>query len=554
MFELKKNWSKYASIAVAVLFVLVLNLFTKQMLPSVRLDFTEHDLYTLSEESKRILAKLNEPITLSYFVSRSHILELPGVNAFASRVEDYLQEYSRLSNGMITLKIIEPEAYSEEEDLAVGHGLRGIPVSNESVAYLGLVAENSVDDIGTIPIFLPEREEILEYDLTKLIYELDTTVEKVVGVISSLPIQGSGGFSPSLQPQMPPWTFYNQLNSVFDIRQMSPSIENLPDNLDVLVLIHPKNISEKLLFQIDQFALGGGSLLVFMDPYSEVLAELSAGMQQIPSLEFGSNLDQLTQSWGVTLDSGKILGDLPIAARVLEGDGSTGRTIDYPVWMNVQPDQLNADDVITSQLGNIILATAGVFKIDPNSELDLQPLIHSTLEAHLYDYDMVVNSNDIRNLLENYSIGGQEHVMAVRIRGRGVTNFPLGSPVAESTDGRETSEHTLVEEGDLNVILVADTDFMHDRFWVRSQQVLGTTVHFADASNGEFIHNSVENLSGDNNLIGVRSRGSYFRPFTRLQEIRQSAEQQYLEHERRLLNELSRIENLLLEYGSQESE
>ncbi len=545
------NFTGFGSVLVAILVFLVLNLIGQQILSKYRIDLTEHGLYTLSQGTEDILARLDEPIQLNFFVSRSELLQTPGLNTYIGRIEEFLNEYARLSGDRISVRIIEPEPFSEAEDLAVGHGLSRIPMQDGNSAYLGLVGTNSVDETRTISLFLPEREELLEYDLTRTIYQLAGTKKKVVGVISTLPIQGSGGgFGQGSVPQQPPWSFLIRLDGFFGLKLLLPSDEQLPDDLDMLMLIHPKGLSDRLLYEIDQFALGGKSVLVFVDPFSEILSSMLSNQVQLVPIDTGANLNRLTGNWGVTLHERKIVGDLPIAARVLEGDGSSGKTIDYPVWMNVQPEQLNSKDPITSQLGNLIFATAGVLELEEKSGLKIEPLVSTSLSAMLYDYEDFSSVTNIRQLLQNYQEGGEQWVMAARVSGTASTAFPDGPPESGDSNIDSDTDVSQIKEGTINAVVVTDTDLLHDRFWIQHQQVFNQTVAFATASNGELIHNAVDNLAGDNSLIGVRSRGSYFRPFHRIQKIRQAAEQQYLANETKLLDELESVESLLLNLQS----
>ncbi len=537
------NLSGAAMVVVAFLAFFAVNLIAQQVVSNYRIDLTENRLYTLSDGTRSILENLDEPIVLSFFVTRSALLDFPGFNTYVDRVEEVLFEYERLSGGTVSIRVVEPEPFSEAEDLAVGHGLTRIPTADGSAAYLGLVGTNSVDDVRSISLFLPEREELLEYDLTRLVYQLDGKERKTVGIVSALPIQGTGAApGQDAASQQPPWSFLIQLDSLFDLELISTRDEVLPGNLDMLVLIHPKSLPERLLYEIDQFALGGKSVLIFVDPFSEILAAMLGGSETVPGINTGADVNELTRNWGVTLRENRIVADLPIAARVLEGDGSSGKVIDYPVWMNVQPEQLSDDDPITSQLGNVIMATAGVLDLHQDAGLDIQQLVTTSPASTLYDYEEFSTVTDIRQLLENYEESGEQMVMAARISGRADTAFPQGPP--ESTD-ESTEPKPQIMDGMINAVIVADTDLLHDRFWIQQQQVLGQTVALATASNGDLIHNAVDNLSGDSSLIGIRGRGGHFRPFHRINEIRQDAERQFLAHESRLLEELDRVESLL---------
>ncbi len=545
------------SIAVSTVFAIILffaiNLASGELLVRFRLDLSENQLYTLSTQSVSTLQSLNESIDLTLFVTRSDLVGIPGVGTYASRVEDLLREFERLSKGKITFNIVDPQPFSEAEDLAVGHGLEGITLQNNNKLYFGLVATNSIDGVQVIPHFFLEREELLEYDLIRLIIQLDGRARKKVGLISSLPVQGTGGFLQDSSSQQGPWTFLVQLDEIFDLEILSPSIDSLPTDIELLFLLHPRNLSDSLLYEIDQFVLGGNSLLLAVDPYSEVLASI-LGTTQLSDLDTGSDLNQLTKQWGISLKQGNIVGDLPIAARVLEGDGSSGRTVDYPVWMNIQPKQLNPHDVITAKLGNLIFATAGVFDLDTELPTEITPLIRTSDEAKLYEIENFIGISQINELLIDYQGAKQQWPMAVRVRGTAQSAFPNGRPDSDNdtTLTPTTAQHKL--EGQIDVVMIADTDFLHDRFWVRMQQALGQTLLFAEASNGEFINNAIDNLSGDNSLIGVRTRGRSFRPFVLTQQIRQEAEQKYLQHENDLRQELQRIEAFLTDYATNQTE
>ena len=536
------------SVILAIVLFLTINLVSAHLLARFKLDLTENQLYSLSEQTVSTLQTLTEQINLTLFLTRSELLNIPGIGSYASRVEDLLREFERLSKGNIAVSVVDPRPFSETEDLAVGHGLQGIPLQIGTKLYFGLVATNSIDGTQVIPHFFLEREELLEYDLMRLILLLDGRTRKKVGLISSLPVQGSGGPLAGTASQQRPWTFFTQLNEIFDVELLSPSIDTLPDDIEMLFLLHPRNLSDSLLYAIDQFVLRGNSLLLAVDPFSEVLSSI-LNSTTLSELDTGSDLNRLTTEWGVTLKRDVIVGDLPIAARVLEGDGSSGRTIDYPVWMNIQPNQLNPQDVVTAKLGNLTLATAGVFEIDPELSTDITPLIRTSKSAKLYSTEQFTQVSEIRELLEDYQEGNQQWVMAARVRGPASSAFPDGIPPSEGVDtSPDNHQHQL--EGDINVIVIADTDFLHDRFWVRTQQSLGQTLFFAEASNGELVNNAIDNLSGDNRLLGVRTRGRSFRPFVVTQIIRQAAEQKYLKHEQELQQELGRIETFLTDFAA----
>ncbi len=526
-------------IGVACLVFLVVNLTAKEILPNFRLDMTEHGLYSLSESTESFLQHLSEPIRLDLFISKSQLVSIPTMFTFASRVEEVLKTYARKANGMITFRLIEPESFSSEEDLAIRYGLRGIPGPAGESMFFGLVGSNSVDKSEVIPLFIPDREELLEYELIQLLVKLNSRERKKVGIISSLPIHTPQAATAGTQN----WAIYQQLTNFFDVEMLDISESAIPDHLDILVLIHPLNYSDELLFEIDQFALSGKSLLVFVDPHSEVLNE-AQDLQLLKGLDaVSSDLNVLTKNWGVELDKEKIIGDLSIAARVLDNSKSPPVPVDYPVWMNVQPEQMNSEDVVTTRIGNIYMATVGTLKLNEIEDIELFPLIKTSKRAKLYDRDLILNFENFNTLLENYQPLNKNLVIAARIRGQANSAFPERVPKSNAVEQP-------IQSGEINAIVIADTDFLSDRFWITTQQILGQIIVSPQASNGELVLNAVNNLANEDALIGIRSRGGNLRPFVRVQEIRQAAEQIYRQEEARLIQELKRIEEFLDDFQS----
>ncbi len=540
--------SRFNSIAIGVLAYFAVNLVAGHFIPTARLDFTEHRLYTLTDNSREIVSKLDNSIVLRLFVSKSQLVQLPAIASYVSHVEDVLQEYARLSNGKIDLQIIEPEPFSEEEDRAVGFGIQSFPVTrSDELGYFGLVGSNSLDERQVIPFISPDREQLLEYELTRMIYRLANPERKVVGIISSLPIQGLAGLQPLQGASLQPWVFFEQLQELFEVRVLRPQGEPLPDDLDLLVLIHPKNLTEMDVFNIDQFVLKGKSLLVLVDAHSEVNAALMQNLPQLEATNTSSNFDLLTSKWGVTQLKDKIVADLAVAARILDPQGTAGQTIEYPVWMNIQPSQLNQTDAVTANLGNVIFASAGSLQLNQQSNLSLTPLIITSPQAAIYNYSDASKIDNIRELLSKYSEGNQPQLLAVRISGEAKTAFPDGAPDSSETITDQTSS------GNINVIVINDTDFLQDHFWIRKEQLGKSVLNFATASNGQLIENAVDNLTGNEALINVRARGSYYRTFDRLQEIRRAAELKFLQHEQQLVEQLQVIDQLVSDFTTSQS-
>src|SRR5579863_5415903 len=306
-----------ALFAVAVLFVAI-NVIANNALRASRVDLTQQHLYTLSDGSRKTLAHIDEPITLRLYYSPRLGDDVPSYGVFAQRVREMLEEYAALAKGKIKLEILDPQPFSATEDRAVAFGLQGVPIdAGGEQVYFGLAATNSTDDQQVIPFFQPDRERFLEYDLTKLIYSLAHPKKIVVGVVSSLPLEGD--FMAAMQGKpLEPYAVIEQLRPLYEVRTLSSGFDAIAGDVDVLMIAQPQNLPEKTLYAIDQFVLKGGKALAFVDPHSETqLAH--AGRMSPPGSPSSSDLEKLFAAWGVTLDKDKIAADRRYARRVNAG-------------------------------------------------------------------------------------------------------------------------------------------------------------------------------------------------------------------------------------------
>lgn len=548
-----RNWVSIGSVAVAVVLFFAVNIFSNAALNQWRFDLTENNLYTLTEGTRNILAGLDEPITLRFFLSREVATNVPAVASYSQRVEDLLREYQRRARGKINLQIIDPEPFSTEEDQAEKYGLRSVSVNDGSdPLYFGLVGTNSVDDQEVISFFSPSRQKLLEYDLTRLIYQLSQRQSPVVGLISSLPLKvpfsmGQGGGRS--------WLIIDQIEKLFKVENIKPDDNEIPDDVDILMIAHPKELSDRMLYAIDQFVLSGGHALVFVDPYMEAEAR-GRGMSKSES-----NLDSLFAKWGIDMVDGKIAADMQFAERVRYRKDGRQVTGEFPVWLNIQPSYLNADDVVTANLGNVFLATPGVLQKREDAGTEVTPLIQTSRDATMLDSSLIEEAMTPDNIIEAYKPGSNSLMLAARISGSAQTAFPDGPPAAKDGDGasRQSGKgdqgqqassgprNQIKSADDINVIVVADADMLHEQFWAQRQNILGNQIIVPSASNADFVINSLENLTGSNDLISVRSRGEYSRSFTRVDQIRQRAELKYRQKEQELRDQLKQTEQSLLE-------
>jgi ABC-type uncharacterized transport system involved in gliding motility auxiliary subunit len=535
-----------ALVAAAVLFVAI-NVIAGHVLRATRLDLTQQHLYTLSDGSKKTLARIDEPITLRFYYSPRLGGEVPSYGIYAQRVREMLEEYTARAKGKIKLEILNPEPFSTTEDRAVAFGLQGVPLNQggESV-YFGVAATNSTDDQQVIPFFQPDRERFLEYDLTKLIHGLAFPKKTVVGVITALPLEGD--FMAAMQGRpLEPYAVMEQLRPLYELRTLPGEVDKVADDVDVLMIAHPQNLSEKTLYAIDQFVLKGGKALVFVDPYSETQAAHPNRMSP-PGAPSSSNLDKLFAAWGVEMDKDKVAADRRYARRVNIGSASRVRAVEYVAWLALKEENLNRDDPITGDLSQINMATAGVLKPRDGAKTTFTPLITTSSDAEEISADQVQGMPDVASLLADYKPGGQKLTLAARIGGPADTAFPDGPPTpkddkdkaAEAKEAKEPASAPQIKTAvqPINIVVVADTDILDDRFWVQVQDFFGQRVAVPNAGNGDFVANAVDALAGGNDLIGLRTRGTSARPFEVVQEIQRAADDRSQAREKELEQQL----------------
>lgn len=546
-----------AGLVVALVLLFAVNILSNTLFTAARVDLTENRLFTLSDGTRNILADLKEPITIRLYLSERLARNLPAINSYATRIKGLLGEYERASGGMVEIRIIDPEPFSEEEDRAVGYGLSGVPLEGgQEKLYMGLVGTNSVDDEDIIPFLSTSRESFIEYDITRMVYNLSSPELPVVGLLSSLPLKGAGPHAALRGMAAPEWMVMEQVDKLFEVEVIETAATEIPNAVDVLLLVHPKGLSDGTLYAIDQFVLGGGRALVFIDPHSESdrPQQQTAAMMPPPR---HSDLAKLFTAWGVESEPGKVVGDLQLAAKVRMQRDQQILTIDYPVWLNTLPEFFDQDDTVTAELGNITFASPGYLQPLEEATTTFRPLIQTSENAALFDAARLLDPNaDPQDLLRDYLPVGHPMVLAARIEGPVRSAFPDGAPPVDAKadaeqEGGDTSkqprEHLAESASDINVIVVADTDILADRYWVQVQEFLGNRIAVPSAANGAFMVNALDNLVGSSDLISVRNRGSFIRPFQRVNDIRRQAELEFRQKEQELMLRLEETEQRLIE-------
>jgi ABC-type uncharacterized transport system involved in gliding motility auxiliary subunit len=548
----------------AVLFVSV-NLLAGTVLTGVRIDLTRDGLYTLSPGTRAVLGRIDEPVTLRFYFSERLGREIPSYAIYANRVRDMLQEFAAAAAGRLRLEFFNPEPFSDVEDRAVAFGLQGVPIdqSGEQV-YFGLAGTNSTDDVAAIGFFQAERDRFLEYDLAKMVYNLSNPKKPVVGLSSTLPINGDiRAMMAGMRGLADPWFVMRQIDQLFEVRHLGPSPKEIDDEIDVLVLVHPAQLSEQSLYAIDQFLLNGGRALIFVDPYSEAQAARPPTQAPPPN---ASDLARLFDAWGIELAEGKLVGDLRYARSVNAGTATRIERARYLAWLSIDGAAINRDDPVTSDIGLLNVASAGMLRRRDDSPVTLTPLVTSSTEAMALDASAVQGRPDIRGLLRNFKADGESHVIAARLSGIVKTAFPDGPPKPQAAEadadkaeaGTEPEPEPepaagpgpdqLVQSATpLNLVVVADTDLLVDHAWVQVQEFFGQQVAFPLANNGDFVVNAIDNLAGSSDLISLRSRGTVTRPFQRVERMQREAELRLRGKEQELLDKLQATEKKLAE-------
>lgn len=545
-----------SGLVIAIALFLGVNIIANQTLTNLRLDVTEAQLHTLSEGTRNILGAIDEPITIRFYFSAKQFSSIPEFANYGKRVRDMLGEYVAASHGKIRLSVIDPEPFSEAEDQAVGFGIDPIPMNAAGErGFLGLVGTNSTDDEIPIAVMSPEREGALEYDLTKMVYNLSNPKKRVIGLLSGLPVVSNTPDPSTGRMASQEWGIITLLREVYEVKELDTESGEIGDDVDTLVVIHPKEFSDKTLYSIDQFVIRGGKAIVFVDPFAEEDRPERDPASPMTMPEISSTLEPIFEKWGVSMALDKVATDIDAAVRVSFRSERGPLEVEYLPWLQLQNERLNRDDFITNELNVVNVGSAGSLLATEGATTMLTPLVETGPNSGLLERDAIIFVRDPNALLENFEPTGERSVIAARVTGVVETAYPNGRPLDETESRAPADEDFMAKSAaPINVIVIADTDILADRFWVRYENFLGMRMPQAFANNADFLINAIDNLGGNDDLISLRSRGEYSRPFVVVQQIRRDAEAQFRDRERALQAKLQETETKMQQLQQQREE
>lgn len=543
-------YSTAGVIALALILIAVNYIFTPVR---ARIDLTEGKVFTLSEGTREILTKLESPVKIRFYFTQGEATPV-ALRTYAQRVEDLLNEFSAVSGGKVTIEKYNPQPDSDAEESAMLDGIEGQMLNTGEKFYLGL-AVSQLDDKVAIPVLTPERERLLEYDLTRAVARVSTAKKPIVGVMSAVPVFGRGLSPLALQEKKgltEPWVLISELKNDFELKEVSMNAEKIDPEIRVLLVIHPRDITETTQYAIDQFLMRGGKLIAFVDPY--MYFDQQRDMQNpFGGTQAGqSSLYSLMKAWGLDMDMTKVLADMTYAS----GEGP--RLL--PTLLNLTGSALNQEDPVTSQLGSLLYAFGGYFKGKPPEGIDMTVLFHSS--PNNMPVDLIIATLTGEPSTKGFEPTNTEQPLGIRLTGKFKSAFPDGKPKdpfaemqKEKEGDKEKKEaeakpepaepHLKEAKEETTVVLVADADMLTDNAAVDIQDIFGQRVIIPRNGNLNLAQSLVEQLASDYNLISLRSRAAFTRPLTVVREIEAKAQEAYLGKIKELEDDLQETQKKL---------
>jgi ABC-type uncharacterized transport system involved in gliding motility auxiliary subunit len=555
----------YSTAGVVVMLVILIALNFIAGTARARLDLTHEKAFTLSAGTRAILKKLDTPVTIRFYCTQSESAtpETVYLKSYARKVEDLLAEYRQVAGGKLKIEKYDPQADSDAEDSARLDGIESQQLAGVDRFYLGL-AVKCADELQSISFLAPNRERLLEYDLDRAIVRAENPEKATIGLMTPLPVFGMP--SNPMMAQMgqqgsQPWALITELKNDFNVKRVAMDADKIDDDIKLLVVMAPKDISDKAQFAMDQFIMRGGKLVAFLD--AQCLADNRQQNQMMANMGGGgSSLEKLLKAWGLQFDTGKVVADLKYKMQLR---GRTGEPQDAPAWLGLTSDAINKDDVATSQIDNIWLPLCGAFTGTPVAGLKETVLLKSSKDSQLVDAMLANFSGE--NIMKEFKPSGVNYALAVRLTGRFKTAFPDGAPQEkkdEKSDTEKKDEKKAEEKkasdwlketkADNTVVLFGDADLLYDPFTIRQIDSPFGALKMAMNANLNLAQNIIEQMTGDNNLIAVRSRATLNRPFTRVKEMEAAANEKFQSEIKRLEDSAAQAQQKINEMQAQKKD
>ena len=522
-----------SSIALTMALFVSANIFAARTMDGWRADVTESKVWTLSDGTQTLLTDLDEPLHLRLYLSDGLTQAAPQLSAYADRVRGMLASYADRADGQITLEVIDPEPFSNAEDRAVGFGINRIALAGGAEPiFFGLAGTNSTNGRATIPVFSPDREAWLEYDLTRLVADLGQPVKPKVALIDGIGLAGNP------MTRTPEQQSLAMLRELYDVEVLSGDINGFPDNTKVVAVAHPQALSDTTLYALDQWVMGGGAMMAFVDPH----AETQMGPQGMPAPDPASDFATLFDGWGVTFDATTAVADPTYALATTRSVGGRETNVGNPAWLRLDANAFDQDTPALARLSAIVMTTAGSFATTEDGPT-LIPLVTASDQAVLASAANAVDRfADPRDLMATGTAPDTAPIVMARMTGTLSSAFPEGKP-----EGSEWQAEHLAQTASANVLLSGDADMLTDRNWIQQRSIFGAQVPQAVANNGDFFLNAVEQMAGGAALADLRGRAIDWRPLTRIDAMERAAEMQYRATEQALLERISQTETSLRE-------
>ena len=523
---------RYLNIVFLLILFVSVNIWGGRLFNSAKLDLTEEKIFSISEATIEVLKSIKEPIRLSFYTSENLSVLGPDYISLMLRIEGLLETYKLASGSNLIIERIVPKPFSPEEDRAVSNGIHAIPdVLGNSQVFFGLTGHNSTDGFYTIPHFAPEKNNLIEYELTRLIFDLVNTKKRIVAIYGDLPISGDK------TQQVPPWTIMETIKRFFSVQILFGDVQRFSSDIDVLVLTEPGELSKTTLYAIDQFILRGGRVLAFLDPFNETLDISQNGQPSAPRSQGLDKFTKLLSAWGVEIPRRTVIGDLGGAINVQMTRNDRILATKYPVWFDVKEDGLVSDEVVTSGLSRVSLRSAGYIKHSPKQALKFQPILLASKASGLIDVSKIEYAPNPVEILANLQKTPEQKVLMARLSGAFKTAFPDGMP-GPKVNGENNLLHLNNSAEPTAVVIVADADLLADEAWLENKNIGGQILKVPFANNGNLVVNALEQLVGTSSMIGLRGKGTLKRRFTLLEKMEQEAEIKYRKKENKLLTKI----------------